>query len=111
EGMFGHQVASSREPVRVPYACPQCRHLGLGTIPPTTKLFDGVSPDQHPDGAVEFLIALECENKSCESRVEVLAPMERGTDDIQATRRVQNWIDDGLKCPEGHRLWKPLQIA
>ena len=108
---FVRLSASSRDSQQVSYACPECDHLGLTEIPGDGKWVQFPDDKQHPDDAVAFSIALECANSNCRSRAIVLAPMKRGTDVDQVKQRMRRWIDDGLKCPEGHPLLKPYQAG
>src|SRR5258708_20955633 len=74
--MFARLSASSTDTQQTFYACPECSHLGLAEIPNEGKWVDVPDDKQHPDGAVVFLVALECANSNCRSRVPVLAPMK-----------------------------------
>lgn len=108
--MLGGELSVSSKDEDVPYACPECGHLSLGRLVHLQLLTD-LNPDKYRDSVAEFLIALECDNKFCRSRVPVVAPMNAGTDVAQAMQQVQYWQELGLRCTNGHQLFKPLQIG
>src|SRR5438128_4725161 len=106
--MCAHLPESAMETEQINYACPECKHLGHAWIPGASISVELQNPTAHPDGTVSFLIAIECAEKNCQSRIAVFAPMKHGTDSLQARGRLQGWIDDGeIRCAKGYPPMKP----
>jgi hypothetical protein len=111
ERIVGRQSKSCKDSLPINYACPECNHLGLAQIPAAPKVFDMPGRSAHPDDVVEFLVTLGCANTEYKSHVRVLAPMTPGTDETLANSQIGDWIDDGVKCQQGHPHWKPYEIV
>jgi hypothetical protein len=91
---------------QIPYACPECNHLGLFPVPKLLKFFDIPDYIRHPDGMVEFLVGLACEQEFCESQVLVFAPMDSDIDSAEAKVRIREWSRADFTCRQGH--WATL---
>lgn len=95
---------------QIPYACPACNHLGIALVPQLLNLFDFPEHIRHPDGLVEFLVELDCDQDFCESRVLVFAPMKLPTCTEEPKLRIREWIRAVLTCRQGHRLRYPYHL-
>lgn len=111
EQTFLHLSPSARDDQQIPYACPQCRRLVLADVLPNPGILTEEGPLSEALHEPSFLVALECADKNCRFRVEILFPREPGIDVTRVKTRLANYSDDGLMCEAGHRLWRPYQIG
>lgn len=108
----GHLPESAMETERIDYCCPLCSHLQHAWIPGESIQVDPQNLAEHREDTLPFLIAIECAERSCRSRVVVFAPMSIETSPSQAKDRVQDWVvDETVRCPEGHPPIVPCVIA
>lgn len=108
----GHLPQLAMETERINYCCPHCNQLRHAWIPGKSTQVDPQTLSEHHEDTIPFLIAIECAEKSCQSRIAVFAPMKVGTDYVQAKDRVLGWIvDEEVKCPGGFPPTVPCLIA
>src|ERR1700730_9617265 len=112
EQVFQRPSGSTNDAEQTYYACPVCQRVGLAEIPTTSKPFDFQDDNEHPDDAVAYLIALECDERHCESRMSVFAPVRLGTGIPELRKQVEEWLfQRDVTCSQGHRPRIPPEVA
>ena len=109
EQTTGHLTWTSIDGKPIHLACPACKHVWQSEIPALTedRLVEDEAP-QRPDGIVSFLVLLQCDRKSCESPIEVLALVKPDVDDHQVRDRARGWlIGTDVICPSGDHCAAP----
>lgn len=108
----GYRPESTKGDGEVPFACPHCKHLGIGFVGLQSHWYDIEDQAKSLDGITEFSITLKCAQKGCSAHVEVLAPMIRCKDKNQARDRVPGpvWAKYP-QCELAYSLQQPLTVV
>ena len=96
-GLFRRPAESTRPAQQIDYACPECMHVGPADVPERDTIFDFPDHKQLRDAPTVCLIAAECAESKCRSRVIVLVPAKVGADVPHLREQMTRWIADGAR--------------
>jgi hypothetical protein len=107
---FEPQAVRTNDSQSVAATCFQCKHIGsysaLGTSPDYDSRWQALAPPQNVN--TEFFGWLECEDRVCRTPLPLFSPVTATMAAEEREAEIAAWIWDGLRCPSGHTIRKPV---
>ena len=94
------------------FACPECNLLTRSLVVPGAKVFHGVDLSKFPDNLELYAVTLLCAIDSCESRIQLLAPVKRAVIEQELPMHAQtNWRNRSAACPNNQPPVFPFRVG
>jgi hypothetical protein len=94
------------------FACPECNALTRSLVVPGAKVFREVDLSKFPDDLELYVVSLLCAIDSCESRIQLLAPVKRAVREEELPMHAQtNWRNHNAACLNNHPPSYPFRVG